>query len=188
MKTHSNKEVIANVTGDVYRAAFECRAKNDPRYYLEGLLLDRGNLVGTNGHILYVGPADMQDGFEEDIIFEAPKIPASIVEVVILPAENKKWITLRLLKKNGDERMLMVKVIEGRYPDYKSIKEMKTKKKPMTRFGFNAGYLQTLATIFGKEANLEFYMPNNGSPAHITSFEGGKQRPGVAILMPVRLP
>ena len=58
-----------NIPARSFAAALKCAAKNDVRFYLNGVYLDlpKGRIVGTNGHVMFVGK------------IEAATLPAVIV-------------------------------------------------------------------------------------------------------------
>jgi hypothetical protein len=43
-------------------AARLCQAKNDVRYYLNGVYINHNTIVSTNGHVMFVGPYRNEDG------------------------------------------------------------------------------------------------------------------------------
>jgi len=190
---NDTENTIATVTGDVYRAAFECMAdKNEVRYYLKGMCLSykHAELVATNGHILYYGPVDLfERDDQEDLIFEAPKLRFNVVEVRIKKTDIPGRVCIETVTGKGVVDLKMAEVIDGRYPDYRALSFDKGKKYPFNAFGFNAEYLSKLPKMFGKDAALQFEMVSCKTAAYITAAptSEGKNLPGTLILMPVSM-
>lgn len=98
-------------------------AKNDARYYLNGVYIGDGAVVATDGHRLAVFPVCTGLGEGEGLI-----VPAHAIKPVSnLLAEGAR---LSLLKRDGavvglqattDGTQLSVHLIEGRYPDWQRV-------------------------------------------------------------------
>ena len=108
------------------KAAAICAAKNDIRYYLNGVCIDVRTdsklvIVGTDGNVMFIGVDDYEgewNGKQEQII-----IPIKTVKHVLKNC-NKELIHI-VLKSLLDGEMLLdkyaFKPIDGKYPDYKKV-------------------------------------------------------------------
>ena len=108
------------------KAAEICAAKNDIRYYLNGVCIDVRTdsklvIVGTDGHAMFVGVDDYEgewNGKQEQII-----IPIKTVKHVLKNC-NKKLSHIALESLLDGEMILDTspfKPIDGKYPDYKKV-------------------------------------------------------------------
>ena len=158
--TQLNEKVIATLSGDDYRAALACSAKNDVRYYLNGVLLsaEHSEIVGTDGHTLFVGKLATCD-LSEDLILETPKVPLNVteVEIKVYPGEAPVRYRMTTRTERGDVKEALLRVIDGRFPDYKAILGSKKQPaEPYTDFCFNADLLARVRTVFGKNSFVQF--------------------------------
>ena len=181
---------IATIEGDVYRAAYIARAESDSlRPYLEHLFLsERGDLVGTNGHLMYVGPATHLLVEPRELLFAAPKAPALVTVVELWEHENPWMVTVKFIYARREDQPQIVAVSKQVYPDYQSILDMNRKRAPFYEYGFDTVYLRKLVDIFGKASHLKFDQANSGMGAFVTNIhrQGGRNLPGVAVIMPIR--
>ena len=108
------------------KAAAICAAKNDVRYYLNGVCVDVKTdsklvIVGTDGYLMFIGVEDYEgewNGKQEQII-----IPIKTVKHVLKNC-NKKLSHIALETLLGGEMLLntsQFKPIDGKYPDYKKV-------------------------------------------------------------------
>ena len=108
------------------KAAAICAAKNDIRYYLNGVCIDVRTdsklvIVGTDGHVMFIGVDDYEgkwNGKQEEII-----IPIKTVEHVLKNC-NKKLSHIALETLLDGEMLLDTtpfKPIDGKYQDYKKV-------------------------------------------------------------------
>lgn len=68
---------IATVPAALVKAAMLFQAKNDVRYYLNGIMITKSHIVATDGHVMFVSPyeSDLRPD-EQMIIAIKVKIPA----------------------------------------------------------------------------------------------------------------
>lgn len=68
---------IATVPAALVKAAMLFQAKNDVRYYLNGIMITKSHIVATDGHVMFVSPyeSDLRPD-EQMIIAIKGKIPA----------------------------------------------------------------------------------------------------------------
>lgn len=110
----------------VLDAATYCSAKNDIRFYLVGIAINKGHVVSTDGHRAF---ACKIDGLNEEIEFI---IPTDSVKAFIkkVPSKNRKAncrISYDPQTKQGEFAYLELQVrelflsIDGKYPDWRRI-------------------------------------------------------------------
>lgn len=165
---------MIKINAEVLKAVMLYKAKNDVRYYLEGLCIDHDTIVATNGHICFKAPIESD---EQRIIKFQGKLPTSFKECVIT-GDIAEFTddNLNVVAKLGVEN------IDARYPNYNRLYHDDIGE--VSEIGFRGDYLQ----ILGKTAKLldehqccKFTFKN--------TIDGVKVKIGVAdiILMPVRL-
>jgi DNA polymerase-3 subunit beta len=139
------------------RAAQACQAKNDVRYYLNGIcIMPQGKIAGTNSHILYTGqytndPENMVDA--NVIISIFGNIPASS-ETVVFTFSDEKTGTCA----TDNKKLFLFEVIDGVYPDItKAIKPDSAYDSGDFSNGFGASseYLAFMQKIFGRGAMVD---------------------------------
>lgn len=137
-------------------------AKNDTRYYLNGIcFMPGGKIAATDGHrllVAYTGKRDNKNAdLTENMIFSIPsKIPAGRWEYAAFDAESGLIsflpATVGLKQSNWrafkDVRIdvAVTKLIDGNYPDVLRLIN-KRKEEPTSKIGFNAAYLNDVAKI-----------------------------------------
>ena len=187
----SEKNLIAVMTGQVCRAAAACTSKNDVRYYLNGIHIDgaRGKVVGTNGHIMYVGPAkEIGDaGVDTKIIIALPTVPLNVETVSVYRDEAGFESTLvRLMFVTGTDKVTyhVAQLIDGRYPDYQTVSGLSKPVPYSGHFvvGYNAEYLSLLPKIFGKQV-VTLTVPSPHGATHVTC----PKAEGLVVLMPCKV-
>ena len=179
-------EIICTMTAQQYRAATACTAKNDMRYYLNGIHINSEHVVSTDGHILYLAEIDPGEGFNGPIIFEPVNISTWIRKVVIYTHDSYNVIVETSSNRKGIKtKQHICPLIDGRFPDYKRIIPSDTRFREQFRdFSIGSGYLVSLKTIFG-DWPLRFNLSDVNEPIVIThSTESGY---GKVVLMPCRL-
>lgn len=207
----TTENLICTMTGDQYRGAFECRAVDDVRYYINGIHLCRrsciakdddaynGDVVSTNGHLMFVSPIRFADDICEGfgVIFEPAKIKAGAVTVNIytLPGtvDGFNQVEIEAITKKGVAERFVRNVIDGRFPDYTAVMPRRATDKdrgPGHTFGFDSTYLLTISKVF-KKGYTHIEMRSNNSAAWV--YEVGRpckadlpHQTGVA-LMPLRV-
>lgn len=115
------------LTTRLLKAAIECVAKNDIRYYLNTVCLDfddkRVTFAGTDGHAMFVGKDDIGGvceffGDEEQRRILVPR------ETVVAALKGYKSISITLEKFSDDRYALgdiLFKKVAGKYPDYNKL-------------------------------------------------------------------
>ena len=110
----------------VLKAAVICAAKGDIRFYLNGVAIDQGNVVSTDGHRLFYVEIDDID----------PKLPQVIIPREAIEYLSKKATGIKDIEKrvkisiDGLEGKLTVqgtditesfRAIDGKFPQWKQI-------------------------------------------------------------------
>lgn len=119
-----------------------CAAKNDIRYYLNGIFISKdGDVVGTNGHMMFAGKCVSEH--DTDVIVQIKgKHPAKFTRVII--DVNAKVANF----KDKDQETLCaipLEIIDGRYPDWKRV--MNYKEGKVSEIGLNLDYMAVIAKI-----------------------------------------
>lgn len=168
-------ETFAEVSAHNYRAAALCTGANDIRPYIRGLLCSKtGELVGSNGHMMFVAKVD-NNKLDGDLIFLPTKIPAKTerVRLQIACVFDKSYVMISAVDKFGQNiSHHLCPIIDGKYPDYqKAMDDTFSAKRPFNQFGFNPNYLAMLKQIFpkvGKNAPAITFTMHSNSGAVIT--------------------
>lgn len=101
-------------------AALHCAAKNDVRYYLNGVFLDAksGCVVATNGSVMYVSEPGIVLGLAEDAI-----LPRDFVEGVVKDAKKAPGVmsTITIEGAALSTATRRATVLDGRFPDWRRV-------------------------------------------------------------------
>ncbi len=137
------------------RAAKVCQAKDDVRYYLNGIHIYKNKIEATNGHIAV--QMTMTNRIKRDLILNIQgQIPKNAQDsVFVFGRDNfvKHYDSFGWLIK-----ISVVDVIDGKFPDIN--KKMPSNFKSITTIGVNTGYLGLFSKMFdhkfGETARLKF--------------------------------
>lgn len=161
-----------------FLSALLCAAKNDVRYYLNGVCVDsEGFVVASDGHRMFVGSASTD---QETTIFSLRgKAPVKFDHVCI-DTQNK---TAVFADANGDAvQMTPVDIIDGRFPDWRRVSNYKEGK--VSAIGLDLQYLSDAAKAakyFGKR-HARIDMQDAASAVHIRLSDNA-----FMVVMPTRL-
>ncbi len=171
---------IVTLTGQAYRAAFAVAPLKDVRYYINGIHIDteRGQVVATDGSIMYMNDVELGDDPGASLIFEPARIQAS-VETVRIYRHDDHNVMLSVSGPRTGTTTHICKLIDGRYPDYQAIIP-KTGGQHRLGMGFDVKHLATLKQIFKKRAGFSF------SPAPGACKITGADSEGTVVLMEMR--
>lgn len=162
------------------------QAKNDVRYYLNGICFKAdGRVCSTDGHRAFVGGKHDGD-LKDDIILSITKSPTKKYDYVDIDTESgivgyHTDTTIRI-------GVGLCEVIDGRFPDIYRIIPKGTS--PTDRIGFNATYLadvEKAAKLFNpKYSSVTFELNGNtgSSVAKLKSYLGEEAK---IIVMPMRI-
>lgn len=165
---------MIKISEEVLKSAMLYKAKNDVRYYLEGLYIDYNTIVATNGHICFRAPIESD---EQRIIKFQGKLPTKFKECVIT-GDIAEFTddNLNVVAKLG------VETVDAHYPVYKRLYNDRVN--AISEIGIRGDYLQLL----GKTAKL--LTTHQGCKFIFeSSTDGIKVLIGVAeiVLMPTRI-
>ncbi|MGU5686838.1 hypothetical protein [Aeromonas caviae] len=141
---------IATVPAALVKAAMLFQAKNDVRYYLNGIMITKSHIVATDGHVMFVSPyeSDLRPD-EQMIIAIKGKIPAKAhnlelfyddesnigvarcVEVTPFNMKVRNRITgefedvpptaAAVLDGHGHQQCAFFHKIDGKFPDWERV-------------------------------------------------------------------
>ena len=175
------------VSKTILEASILFQAKNDVRFYLNGVLFKKnGEVCAANGHYAIICDKH-QSEIDEDVIVSIGARVTKAYSNAIIDTESGVVEYLNL-----DEQRVAIglcDVINGKFPDMERINTGATKKTDL--IGFNAQYLQ-LAAKAAKLFNPEFSRINfslNGDAGCAFADVGGYSGEESAriIVMPMRV-
>ena len=174
----------AQFTARAIKAVSLAMAKKDVRYYLNGMLLQITNkqcrLVATDGHRLHLIAIENVD----EIPAGQYIIPCELIDDILKGGKSKLFETVDIiisdmavsLTRNG--KTISVKLIDGRFPEYKNIIPEKTTGEYCW---CNPEYLADVEKACGY-AGVKFKLPSfNGEGAAMVQSENF-----LAVVMPMR--
>lgn len=181
-----NAEEVINIPAAVLRGAIACMAKNDIRYYLNGIFISsKGFVAGTNGHMAF--KADIENPPSEDVIVKFnDTIPGRCESVdLVLNGNDVGLAHLRYIKPPGNQKRLVAyEKIDGKYPDVLAVFPG-IDRESIDTIAVNAHYVGIAAKIFGKQWPLKFEFFGPTKPIRITSRQHRDNNP-VMLVMPGR--
>ena len=148
------------------RSAAIAQAKQDVRYYLNGIHFHNDRVESTNGHVCYMAVCNDdnpewydqwydESWTEKDIIISiAGKIPASKkISYALIENDGDDRFLIRYLNKHGIQIDVgMGDKIEGKFPDIpKLIAGIRQQEKSSNAVGFNTGYLAMADKMFNRK-------------------------------------
>lgn len=110
----------------VLKAAIVCAAKSDIRFYLNGVAIDKGNVVSTDGHrLFYTELSDLDSDMQQVII------PREAIEHLAKKATSikdlKKMVIVNLqgsdgkLTVQGTDIVENFQALDGKFPEWQRI-------------------------------------------------------------------
>jgi DNA polymerase III sliding clamp (beta) subunit (PCNA family) len=169
-----------------YKIELACSV--DPmREPLQNILIEDGNAIATNGHILAVVPVVMQDNDNRSFIipkevFAFARETQSSKEIIVdCIAEGKLII-------NGKHEVDSIGIPKQQFPNWKTVLP-KNEDKPEYEIAFNFDYLKDMAEILGTPfLKLSFYGKKKAIKIEpYCKPENRKQWQQYGLLMPVTL-
>lgn len=160
-----------------------CAAKNDIRFYLNGIFISKdGDVVGNNGHIMFAGKC-VNDYEDTDVIIQVKGKYPSKFNFVTIDTDTK---LANFCDKDGQSLcMLQFDIIDGRYPNWKRV--MNYNEHGVSEIGLDLGYMNIMSKI-GKN-----YL-KNGYNHHKVKFQDSSRAvhfefspTASAIVMPARV-
>jgi DNA polymerase III sliding clamp (beta) subunit (PCNA family) len=162
------------------------QAKNDVRYYLNGIcFMPDGRVAATDGHRAFI--ANKHDNkIDDNVIVSVSKSP------------TKRYAYALLDTKTGivtyhDEHEMMVGAgicseIDGNYPDIDRVIPKQTA--PAEQIGFNAKHLadvEKLAKLFNPKFEAVLFELNGNTSAAVANISAPTGETAKVIVMPMRI-
>lgn len=174
------------IKSNLLRAAQMCHAKNDIRYYLNGIHI-KGNIVeATNGH--YAVRMTMESEVDgEHILNVKGVIPKKAHESEFILGDEA------IVKHRDASGLLLsvhiVDVIDKvRYPQIENAIPDSSKKVATEEIGFNTKYLALFDKMFGSPAKLELFGPKgSGKLTALNAIVNIEYGNPIFIVMPCRI-
>ncbi len=103
------------------KSAMVMQAKNDIRYYLNGLLIGGKKIVATDGHRMIV--VDSEDATFDPTIFAIKgALPSSAVKCeFVFIGEDHGVVTCVNSKGQDMDKVIKFAIVEGRFPNYERV-------------------------------------------------------------------
>lgn len=162
------------------------QAKNDVRYYLNGIcFMPDGRVASTDGHRMFVG-GKHDNKLTDSVIVSVSKSPIKRYDYAVLDTKTK-MVTYH------DDTELMVgagicNIIDGRFPDIDRVIPKETK--AAEEIGFNAGYLvdvEKVAKLFNpKFCGVKFEL-NGNTNAAVCCLNSPSGETAKIVVMPMRV-
>ena len=173
-----------NIPARAFAAALKCAAKNDVRYYLNGVYLDfpKGRIVATNGHIMFVGQI-------ETATLPPVIVPRELVEGALRSLTKRARETFDIaISIDGDAITLTTagnsfsgNRIDGRFPEYERVVPLKVSGELAQ---FDADLVATCADalrMYTQEPSPAWEIQHNGDSASLMTGRGC-----LCVVMPCR--
>lgn len=173
-------EFIASMSGNTYRAALACRAMKGLRPALRGFHLDAlaGNVVSTDGGIMYVNQVHVAPKFGRSVIIEGVAVPSATQGVCIYAVSDDE-AEIVAIANTGSPLKRRCKIVKERFPDYQRIMEV-WRSEATALVAFDPKYLAYLKIAFSTDALFEHN--SNDRATRVT----GQRGEGVFYLMPTK--
>lgn len=162
------------------------QAKNDVRYYLNGIcFMPDGRVASTDGHRAFIG-GNHDNKLTENVIIKIGKSPTKRYEYAIIDTKSK-------IATYHDEDGEMVgagicEEIDGRFPDIDRVTPKQTA--PAEQIGFNAKYLadvEKCAKLFNPRFESVRFELNGNTSAAVANISAPTGETAKVIVMPMRI-
>lgn len=162
------------------------QAKNDVRYYLNGIcFMPDGRVSATDGHRAFIG-CSHDNKLTENVIIKIGKSPTKRYDYAIIDTKAK-------IATYHDEAGTMVgtgicEEIDGRFPDIDRVIPKETA--PTEQIGFNAKYLadvEKLARLFNPKFEAVLFELNGNTSAAVANISAPTGETAKVIVMPMRI-
>lgn len=177
------------IDAKLVRGANIAKAKHDVRYYLEGILLAaNGDIVGTDGHTLFITKTDGDTPEVDTIVRINGTVGKSVDYLVFNKYQKDKYGIIKCFKSNGVELPpLTFSIIDGQFPDYERITKKKGKKTKIDEIGLNLDYVKRAGDIYRDRFGCKFEFYGGSENVVITSTASDWPEGTKYIVMPTRL-
>lgn len=162
------------------------QAKNDVRYYLNGIcFMPDGRVASTDGHRMFVG-GKHDNKLTDSVIVSVSKSPIKRYDYAVLDTKTK-MVTYH------DDTELMVgagicNIIDGRFPDIDRVIPKQTS--PTEQIGFNAKYLadvEKCAKLFNPKFESVRFELNGNTNAAVANLRAPTGETAKIVVMPMRI-
>lgn len=166
--------------------AFMFQAKNDVRYYLNGIcFMPDGRVAATDGHRAFIA-SKHENKLTDNVIVSVSKSPLKRYSYAVLDT-NTKMVTY------FDEFDTLVgagicEIIDGKFPDIDRVIPKQTA--PAEQIGFNAKYLsdaEKLAKLFNPKWESVRFELNGNTNAAVANVSAPTGETAKVIVMPMRI-
>ncbi len=169
------------------RAAALCRSYADFRYYLNGVLVKPdGQVVATNGHVMYVAygePIEIKKDMILDIEKHSVPKPSDRAEINML--DDKRGY-IDYTNAGGQIRYAskFFETVDGKFPDYQKIIDADKSKRPRTikEMHLSIAYLSLVEKVFAGQYGVRVTVKDDKSPV----FCWNKEHDELLVIMPMR--
>lgn len=173
------------IDAKLVRAAMACAGKRDVRYYINGVYLaTNGDIVGTNGHVMFKGQYDIEDQepLKKGVILKIHgTIPAGAKKVTFdIPEDG---VTRGFCFTDNDKAFLF-DIIDGKYPAYEKVIPKPNRKSFTNTIGIQPQYFSLIEKVFGKGVYVVLSHGLANESAIVTC---GRLEQAVLVLMPCHL-
>ena len=162
------------------------QAKNDVRYYLNGIcFMPDGRVSATDGHRAFI--ANKHDNkITDNVIVSVSKSPTKRYDYAVLDTKTK-------IVTYHDAFDVLVgagicSLIDGRFPDIDRVITKETA--PTEQIGFNAKYLadvEKLAKLFNPKFEAVLFELNGNTSAAVANISAPSGETAKVVVMPMRL-
>lgn len=162
---------------DIFNAAYVCMSSDASRFGFFQVILftPEGNLVSTDGHLMYVSEA-------------IPDLPAGPIcihgkpkKCLLVDIRLAEGIAVGLDKDNNEKWRVPVSASSDEFPDWKRVTWKNNPESKNLPLGWGLPVLKKLCSVFGSESAFKYESGGPFSPAKIT----GKH--GTVWVMPCRI-
>lgn len=179
----------------VSKTLLECaqlfKAKNDIRYYLNGICFKAdGRVCSTNGHMAFIG-GKHEGKLKDDLIISIQKAPTKRYEYAIIDTET---LVVTYFNDAGDDAgdvklgVGLCELIDGNFPNIDRV--IPKSRLACDIIGFRAEYLARIAPaakLFNPNWGSVTLDLNGSDSAAITKLKSPFGETGLIVVMPMRL-
>lgn len=182
--------ITFTIRAPLVKAAILFQAKQDIRYYLNGIRIEPKRIVATNGHCLWLHNFETELDISESLTVQLKQpIPAKAFNIRFEASENNGVA----YSEDIDGKVIAAayfELIDGQYPDVDKVIAPKQDIKETPEIGFNTEYLALLSKATKLVGNPRFpsTVATLRGPDAVSVFKiPGPEFQSELYLMPVRL-
>lgn len=178
--------MLIKVSKTLLECALLYQAKNDVRYYLNGICFKAdGRVVSTDGHRAFIGNSHKGE-LKEDVILSIQKPPTKRYDYAVI--DTKSLIVNFYLDEDLKVGVCLCELIGGRFPDIDRI--IPKERQACDAIGFNAKYLASIAPaakLFNPKFEVITLELNGASSAAVAKLTNPYGEKGMVIIMPAKM-